>query len=193
MSNATLRSVKRTVRCLPPPGPKVSGRLPGLNRVMLPLVSSLSTSLPISDMDAPSRDRRALSLFLCRRLQLSASRVDVAPARSAHRCRNARLENDVAKRAYPFVGRTFVWCTRPGIERNEVHLRRKLVPAEQPHELARVLGAVVLILQHHIFEGDAAGVVGARISGASLKQLLDSVLAVERNDLVTDFLGHRVQ
>src|SRR3954454_23676483 len=193
MSKATLRSVNRTVRCFPPPDPNVSGRLPGRSRVMLPLVKSLSTSLPISDMDAPLRNRRAFSLFLCRRLQLSASRVDVAAARRAYGCRNARLEDDVAEGADALVGRAFVPRSQPRIERDQVHLCRKLVLADQPHELARVLRTVVLVLEHHIFEGDAPRIVRAGVSRAGFEQLLDPVFPIERHDLVTDLFGHGVK
>src|SRR3954452_13630509 len=193
MSKATLRSVNRTVRCFPPPEPNVSGRFPGRNNVILPLVNSLSTSLPISDMDAPSRNRRALPFFLCRRLQLTASRVDVAAARRAHRGRNARLEDDVAEGADALVGRAFVPRPGPRIERDEVHLRRKLVLANQPHELARVLRTVILVLEHDIFEGDAARIVRAGVSRAGFEQLLDPVFAVERHDLIAHLLRDRVQ
>ena len=41
----------------------------------------------------------SFALFLCRRLQLAASGVDVAAARRAYGRRNARLEDDVAEGA----------------------------------------------------------------------------------------------
>ena len=65
--------------------------------------------------------------------------------------------------------------------------------AQQPDQLARVRVAVVLVLEHYIFERDAPRIIGAGIVGAGLEQLLDPVFLVDRDDLVADLLGHRVQ
>ncbi len=56
-----------------------------------------------------------------------------------------------------------------------------------------MLIAVVLVLEHHIFEGDPPRIAGTRIGGAGFEQLLDAVFAVERHDLVANFLVGSVQ
>src|SRR3546814_8544299 len=50
------------------------------------------------------------------------------------------------------------------------------------------LVAVILVLQHHIFESDAPGIVRTRISCTGRQQFLNAIFAVDRHDLVTDFL-----
>src|SRR4051812_34099685 len=115
--------------------------------------------------------RRALALPFGRSLQLTAGRVNVAPARSPHRSRDSCLEDDVAERPDPSVVRALVGGARPRVERDQIDLRWKLVLADQPDQLARVLVAVVLVLEHHIFERDPPRIVRARVSGARLEQL----------------------
>src|SRR3546814_10206 len=109
------------------------------------------------------------ALLFRSRFKLAARRHDVATAWTADGCRNPRLEDDVRESLHPLIRRTFVGSTGPGVERNEVHLGGQLVFADQADKLARILVAVVLVLQHHIFEGDAPGIVGARIVGAGLQ------------------------
>src|SRR4029079_14573362 len=84
-----------------------------------------------------------------RSLQLPAGGVDIAAAGGAHGRRDAAFEYDVAERPDPLGLGAFVGCAGPGIERDQVDLGRQPVPADQPHELARILVAVVLALQHH--------------------------------------------
>src|SRR3954447_19455330 len=88
--------------------------------------------------------RRALALALCRSLQLTAGRVNVAAARSPNRGRDSRVEDDVAERPDPRLVRAFVGRAGPWVERDQIDLRRKLVLADQPDQLARVFVAVVL-------------------------------------------------
>ena len=64
---------------------------------------------------------------------------------------------------------------------------------QQPHRLAGLFVGIVLVLEHDIFERDAAGVGGAGVGGAGFEQFLDAVFLVERDDFVADFLGHRVK
>src|SRR4029078_10046031 len=114
---------------------------------------------------------RRLALSLGSSLHMATRAVDVAPARRTHGRRDARLEHDVAERPDAFVRRAFVSRAGPWVERDELDLRRQAVLADQPHQLARMLVAVVLVPEHHIFEGDSPGVIGARIRGAGLRQL----------------------
>ncbi|MCY1294668.1 hypothetical protein D9M70_439730 [compost metagenome] len=56
-----------------------------------------------------------------------------------------------------------------------------------------VFEAVVDVLQHHIFEGDAAGVGKPRIGAAGVHQFLQRVLLVDRHQHVAQVVAHRMQ
>src|SRR3546814_6652618 len=58
----------------------------------------------------------------------------------------------------------------------------------QPHQFARVVVAVVLPFEHHIFKGDAPRTIGTGIGGAGGQQLLDAVFLVDGHDLVAHLL-----
>src|SRR3546814_10320244 len=89
--------------------------------------------------------------------------------------------------------RSYIVRAGPGVERNEVHLGWQPVFADQPHQFARVVVAVVLPFEHHIFKGDAPRIIGTGIGGAGGQQLLDAVFLVDGHDLVAHLLGDRVQ
>src|SRR5579864_5351805 len=125
--------------------------------------------------------------------KLPAGSVNVTAARSSDRRRNAGLEDDVAEGLDPVLVGTFIGSSGPGIERNQIHLGRELVLADQSNELACMIVAVVLVLEHHIFERDPPRVVRARVGRTGLEQLLDPVLAIEWHDLVADLLRDRVE
>src|SRR4051812_33394967 len=88
----------------------------------------------------------APALFLRRGLELATSRVDVAPARRAHRRGNAAFEDDVAEGPDPRRVGAFVGRAGPRVERDQIDLRRQPVLADQPNQLAGVVVAVVLVL-----------------------------------------------
>src|SRR4029453_15817190 len=88
-------------------------------------------------------------------LELPAGGVDVAAAGRTHGRRDSGLEHNIAERPDPLVSRAFVRSAWPGVEWDEVDLRRQFVPADQPNQFARMLVAVVLVLEHYIFECDA--------------------------------------
>src|SRR3546814_1555199 len=73
-------------------------------------------------------------------------------ARGAYRRRNARLENQAAERAHPLGRRTFILSAGPGVEGDQIDLRVQAILFDQPDQLARILVAVILVFQHHIFE-----------------------------------------
>src|SRR5690606_23862004 len=89
--------------------------------------------------------------------------------------------------------RAFVGGAGPRVERDEVHLGGDFVFAQQAHQFAGVFVAVVFVLQHHVFEGDAAGVVCAGVGGAGGQQFLDAVFAVGWHDFVAPVLGDGVE
>src|SRR3546814_13036504 len=63
-----------------------------------------------------------------------------------------------------------------------------LVLLDQADQFACIGVAVILVLQHHIFESDAPGIVRTRISGTGRQQFLNTTFAVDRHDIVTDLL-----
>src|SRR3546814_10511583 len=60
----------------------------------------------------------------------------------------------------------------PGVEGDQVDLRGQLVLLDEPNQLARIGVAVVLVLQHHIFEGDAPRIVGGGIAAYKSCELI---------------------
>ena len=80
---------------------------------------------------------------------------------------------------------------RKRVERNQVHFRRPVL--EQLHELVRVLRVVVDAVEHHVLERDAARVLLVHVLPASIEQLGDRMLAVDRHQLVAQRVVRRVQ
>ena len=124
-------------------------------------------------------------------LELPAGRHDVAPARRAHGARIARAVHDLGEALDLLPVRAFVRRAGPGIERDQVDLGGDA--GEQTHERLGVLEAVVDALQHHVLEGDAARVGEAGIGAAGSHQLGNRILAVDRHQLVAQFVAHGVQ
>src|SRR5882672_12628182 len=79
--------------------------------------------------------------FFGLRLQLPAGGEDVAAARRAHRRGIAGVEDVLGEFLDLVPVRTFVGRARPGIERNEVDLRRN--PLEQLHQQLRVIQRII--------------------------------------------------
>ena len=129
--------------------------------------------------------------FLARRLQLAAGRHDVAPARTAYGGRKAGGEQAVGKALDGIPIAADVLAARPGVEGDQVDLRRDSL--EQSGELLRLGQGIVDILQHDILEGDAPRVVGTWVAAAGGQQLGQWILLVEGHDAVAQLVGHRVQ
>src|SRR3954447_22296546 len=83
-----------------------------------------------------------------RRFELAAGGHDVAATRTPDRRADPGREHDLGKAPDPLLVRTFIAASGPGVERDQVHLRRQLVLADQPDQLARIVVAVVLVLEH---------------------------------------------
>src|SRR5689334_4697380 len=95
------------------------------------------------------------------RLQLAAGGEDVAAARGAHRGGVAGVEDIFGEFLDLLPVGALVTRARPGIERDQVDLRRNAL--EQLHEQLGVVKRIVDALQHHVFESDAPCVGSAGI------------------------------
>src|SRR3546814_4088230 len=128
-----------------------------------------------------------------RTFQLTAGGHDVAPARGAYRRRNARLENQAAERAHPFGRRTFILSAGPGVEGDQIDLRVQAILLDQPDQLARILVAVILVFQHHIFEGDAPRIARPRIIGARSEEHTSELQSLMRRSYAVFCLNKKTQ
>ena len=79
----------------------------------------------------------------------------------------------------------------PGIERNQVDLRRDAL--QQFDELSRVTERIVDALQHDVFEGDPPRVRQTRVVAARLHQFGQRIFAVERHQCIAQFVVHSMQ
>src|SRR6478672_1229861 len=149
--------------------------------------------LPISVGHRHGTQRQALARgeFLARALELPASGEDIAPARRAHRRGITGIENDLGESFDLLPVGAFVFGVGPWIERNEVDLRRN--SREQLDQRLGLGERVVDVLEHHVFEGNAARVGQTGILAAGIEQLIDRIFAVERNELVAQLVAHGVE
>ena len=163
---------------------------------MPPATSASSTSPPIVARKPTRRRRRrrklqaALGSRRCRRLSVrsAAGGQDVAAARCANRRGVACLLDDPRKGVNTVVGRAAVSRAGPGIERDQVHLRRDIL--QQADELARVGVAVVDPVQHHVLERDRPS---RRVAATGVEQGGDVPLSVQRHQLVAQLVTDGVQ
>ena len=61
------------------------------------------------------------------------------------------------------------------------------------HEFARIGIGIVDVLEHHVLEGDAPGIGGARIGATGLDQFGDGIFLVDRHDFIAQRIIWRVQ
>ena len=80
----------------------------------------------------------------------------------------------------------------PGAGLSGIRLTLALMPGEQPHQAARVVGRVVDAVEHHVLERDAAALL-QRETPAGVEDRRERVLAVRRHERGALLLGRRVQ
>src|SRR5665213_3346096 len=108
--------------------------------------------------------------------ELAAGGHDVATARRAHRRGIARAVHDLGEFLDLVPVGAFIGRAGPGIERDEIDLRRNA--ANELHQFFRIGQGIVHALQHHIFERDAPRVGGAGIIAAGLQQFPQRIFLV---------------